>query len=70
MGQKRSSSSSARWPWMLRLPGWMAGTPEMTTGRQTVGNIIRNPVYAGELHGVKKAQPAIVSRRAWNEAQR
>ncbi len=38
--------------------------------RQTVGNIICNPVYAGELHGVKKAQPALVSRRVWNAAQR
>jgi site-specific DNA recombinase len=38
--------------------------------RQTVGNIIRNPVYAGELHGLKKAQPAIVSRRLWNAVQR
>jgi site-specific DNA recombinase len=37
--------------------------------RQTIANIIRNPVYAGELHGVKKAQPAIVSRQAWNQAQ-
>jgi site-specific DNA recombinase len=48
------------------IPGPTAGH----WSRQTVGNIIRNPVYAGELHGVKKAQPAIVSRRAWNEAQR
>lgn len=38
--------------------------------RQTVTNILRNPLYAGELHGVKKAQPGIVSRRVWNEAQR
>jgi site-specific DNA recombinase len=37
--------------------------------RQTVTNILRNPVYTGELHGVKKAQPAIVSRRVWNQAQ-
>ncbi len=38
--------------------------------RQTVTNLLRNPLYAGELHGVKNAQPAIVSRRAWNAAQR
>jgi site-specific DNA recombinase len=37
--------------------------------RQTVTNILRNPLYAGELHGIKAAQPAIVSRRAWNQAQ-
>jgi site-specific DNA recombinase len=38
-------------------------------GRQTVTDILRNPLYAGELHGIKRAQPAIVSRRTWNEAQ-
>jgi site-specific DNA recombinase len=38
--------------------------------RQTMTNILRNPVYSGELHGVKRAQPAIVSRRIWNEVQR
>ncbi len=37
--------------------------------RQTVTNMLRNPVYYGELHSVPKAQPAIVSRRAWNAAQ-
>lgn len=36
---------------------------------ETVKYILRNPLYAGELHGVKRAQPAIISRRAWNEAQ-
>jgi site-specific DNA recombinase len=37
--------------------------------RQTVTNILRNPVYCGELHGVKGAQPPVVSRRVWNQAQ-
>jgi DNA invertase Pin-like site-specific DNA recombinase len=48
------------------------GTPGPTGkpwGRQTVRNLIGNALYAGELHGVKRAQPAIVSRRVWNEAQ-
>jgi DNA invertase Pin-like site-specific DNA recombinase len=38
--------------------------------RQTVTNVLRNTLYAGELHGVRNAQPEIVSRRAWNAAQR
>jgi DNA invertase Pin-like site-specific DNA recombinase len=37
--------------------------------RQTLRNIIENPVFAGERHGVKRAHPAIVSRRLWNAAQ-
>ena len=48
-----------------RIPG-PTGKP---WSRQTVGNMIRNPIYSGELHGVKRAQPAIVSRRVWNAAQ-
>lgn len=36
---------------------------------QVVRGILRNPVYAGERYGIKKAQTAIVSRRAWNAAQ-
>jgi hypothetical protein len=38
--------------------------------RQTVTNLVRNTVYAGEMHSVRGAQPAIVSRRLWNAAQR
>lgn len=38
--------------------------------RQTVRLILTNPIYAGERYGVKGAQPAIVSRRAWNATQR
>jgi site-specific DNA recombinase len=37
---------------------------------QVVRGILRNPVYAGERYGVRGAQPAIVSRRLWNAAQR
>jgi len=37
--------------------------------RQTITLMLRNPVYRGELHGVKRAQPAIVSARLWNAAQ-
>jgi site-specific DNA recombinase len=37
--------------------------------RRSVTNLLRNPLYAGELHGMKRAQPAIVSRRVWNAAQ-
>jgi DNA invertase Pin-like site-specific DNA recombinase len=48
----------------------ISGPTGKTWHRQTVRNLIRNPVYAGELHGVKKAQPAIVSRRVWNTVQR
>jgi site-specific DNA recombinase len=36
---------------------------------KVVRGILRNPVYAGELHGVKRAQPAIISRRLFNAAQ-
>jgi DNA invertase Pin-like site-specific DNA recombinase len=47
----------------------VAGPSGRPWNRQTVTNMLRNPVYAGELHGVKGAQPAIVSRRVWNQAQ-
>jgi site-specific DNA recombinase len=40
------------------------GPTDRPWNRQTVTNILRNPVYAGELHSVKGAQPAIISRRA------
>jgi len=36
--------------------------------RQTVRNIIENPLYAGERYGVKRAHEPIVSRRLWNAA--
>ena len=36
---------------------------------QSIRVILRNPVYSGERHGVKKAHPAIISRRSWNQAQ-
>jgi Recombinase/Resolvase, N terminal domain len=34
-----------------------------------VSRILANPVYVGERYGVKKAQPAIVSRQLWNAVQ-
>jgi hypothetical protein len=34
-----------------------------------VRTILANPAYTGERHGVKKAHPAIVSRRAFNEVR-
>ena len=37
--------------------------------RTAVRGILTNPVYAGERYGVRRAQPAIVSRQAWNAAQ-
>ena len=37
--------------------------------RQAVAHLVASPVYYGELHHVAKAQPAIVSRRVWNQAQ-
>lgn len=37
--------------------------------RNSLHVIIRNPVYIGEQHGIKKAHHAIVSRRLWNQAQ-
>jgi site-specific DNA recombinase len=37
-------------------------------GDMAVRRILANPIYAGERYGVKRAQPAIVSRRAWNAA--
>lgn len=36
---------------------------------EAVKYILRNPLYAGELHRIKNAQPAIVSRRTWNQVQ-
>ena len=38
--------------------------------RQTVSLIRRNPVYKGERYGVKGGQPAIITARTWNAAQR
>jgi site-specific DNA recombinase len=49
-----------------KIPG-PAGTP--WNGRN-VSNILKNPAYCGRLHGVRKAQPAIVSPQVWNAAQR
>jgi site-specific DNA recombinase len=37
---------------------------------QGVAGILANPVYRGERYGVKGAQPAIVTARLWNAAQR
>ena len=34
--------------------------------RQTIRNVIENPAYAGERHGVKNAHEPIVSRRLFN----
>jgi site-specific DNA recombinase len=47
------------------------GVPSPKGGRwsrQAVTIIVRNPTYAGEHFGKKRAQPAIVSRQAWNAA--
>jgi site-specific DNA recombinase len=38
--------------------------------RGTVRGILENPIYAGERYGVRRAQPAIVSRQLWNAANR
>jgi hypothetical protein len=32
--------------------------------------ILRNDAYTGERHGVKRAHPAIISRRLYNETQK
>lgn len=39
-------------------------------GRSTIRGVLRNPVYAGERYGVKRANEPIVSRRLWNVVQR
>jgi site-specific DNA recombinase len=53
-----------------RLDG--AGIPSPTGrsawSRQTVRQIVENVAYMGARYGVKKAHPAIVSRRAFEEA--
>ena len=36
----------------------------------TISLILRNEVYCGERYGVKRAHPAIISRRLFNEVQR
>ena len=46
----------------------VAGPTGGLWSRQAVAHLLRNPVYYGELHNVAKAQPAIVSRRVWNQA--
>jgi len=49
------------------------GIPSPRGGRwvsKVVRGILANPAYAGERYGVKGAHAAIVSRRAWNAAQR
>jgi site-specific DNA recombinase len=38
--------------------------------RQVVGEMLRNRVYTGEMHGVKRAHAAIVSARLFNEINR
>jgi site-specific DNA recombinase len=45
-------------------PGGRDWTPK------AVRRILSNEVYAGERYGVKRAHPAIVSRQAFNSAQR
>ena len=37
---------------------------------QVIRGILTNPAYAGERYGVKKAHPAIISRKVWNAAQK
>jgi site-specific DNA recombinase len=39
-----------------------------TWTRKAVQRIVSNPAYAGERYGVKRAHPAIVSKRLWNAA--
>ena len=55
----------ARWLNKDEIPGPRGGR----WNRQSVTNLLGNAVYAGELHGVKRAQPAIVSRRLFNAVQ-
>jgi site-specific DNA recombinase len=47
----------------------IGGPEQREWNRTTVRNILENPVYAGERYGVKRAHPAIVSRRVFNQAQ-
>jgi hypothetical protein len=44
-------------------------TEQPYEAERVLQELLRNTLYAGELHGVKRAQPAIVNRRVWNEAQ-
>ncbi|MFN8188777.1 MAG: recombinase family protein [Gaiellales bacterium] len=63
-----------------RTPGRIAraltrdGIPAPQGGEQwheqSVRLILENVAYAGERHGVKRAHPAIISRRRFNEVQR
>ena len=46
------------------------GPQGKTWGAGGVAVILRNPVYAGERYGVKRAHPAIVSRRLFNKVER
>jgi DNA invertase Pin-like site-specific DNA recombinase len=64
----REGSSPARIAASLNHDGVPASRGGLWS-RQAVTLILRNEVYCGERHGVKKAQPAIVSRRVFNEAQ-
>jgi site-specific DNA recombinase len=46
----------------------IAGPDGRQWNRTTIRNIIENPAYTGELHGIKKTHRAIVSKRLWNAA--
>lgn len=48
------------------------GIPPRTASKwspATIRGILRNPAYAGEKYGKKRAHTAIVSRQLWNRAQ-
>jgi site-specific DNA recombinase len=65
----KEGNGPARIAWHLNDDG-VPSPRGRTWNRQTVTNILRNPVYRGELHGVKQAQPALVSTRLWNAANK
>lgn len=49
--------------------GARKGTAGQGWNAKAVSRILSNEVYAGERHGVKKAHPAIVTRRTFNAVQ-
>ena len=64
----KAGDSPAKIARMLNREG-VASPQGREWSRQGVRLILSNPVYCGERYGVKKAQPAIVSRRTWNAVQ-
>jgi hypothetical protein len=68
-GHKRGRYVSSPAPYGYRFAGGGGSSPTRSRtpwGRQGVENMLENPVHAGELRGVKRAQPAIVGRQLGN----